>query len=93
MSWNNIIGQTRVKSILKGVISNKRLPNAFLFYGNEGIGKDAVAIQVAKILNCSKVNILGDIKLSKTEIDSCDECENCLKFNRLQHPNFKHKKR
>ena len=89
MSWNNIIGQTRVKSILKGVISNKRLPNAFLFYGNEGIGKDAVAIQVAKILNCSKVNILGDIKLSKTEIDSCDECENCLKFNRLQHPNFK----
>jgi DNA polymerase III subunit delta' len=89
MSWNNIIGQNRVKSILKGIISNKRLPNAFLFFGNEGIGKDAVAIQIAKILNCSAVNITGDNKLIKDDIDSCDECENCLKFNKLRHPNLK----
>jgi len=89
MSWNSIIGQNRVKSILKGVISNKRLPNAFLFFGGEGIGKDAAAIEIAKILNCSKVNILDQNPITKSEIEACEECENCLKFRRLQHPNFK----
>ena len=87
MSWNNIIGQLRIKNILKETIYNKRLPNAFLFYGNEGVGKDAIAIQTAKILNCSEINLSNDI--DKNNIDSCEKCENCIKFNKLLHINFK----
>ncbi len=87
MSWNNILGQNRVKSILQNIIANKRLPNAFLFYGNEGVGKDAVAIELAKILNCSQIN--NKENLLPYEVKACDECSNCLKFNQLQHPNFK----
>jgi DNA polymerase-3 subunit delta' len=87
MGWNNIIGQLRIKNILKETIYNKRLPNAFLFYGNEGVGKDAIAIQIAKILNCSEINLSKNI--DKNEIDSCDQCENCVKFNKLLHANFK----
>jgi len=87
MSWNNILGQNRVKSILQNIIANKRLPNAFLFYGNEGVGKDAVAIELAKILNCSKLN--NKENLLPSEVKACDECINCVKFNQLQHPNFK----
>jgi DNA polymerase-3 subunit delta' len=87
MSWNNIIGQLRIKNILKETIYNKRLPNAFLFYGNEGVGKDAIAIQVAKILNCSEINLSNNI--DKNDIDSCNKCDNCIKFNKLLHVNFK----
>jgi len=87
MSWNNIIGQLRIKNILKETIYNKRLPNAFLFYGNEGVGKDAIAIQTAKILNCSEINLADNI--TKNDIDSCDKCDNCIKFNKLLHLNFK----
>ncbi len=77
MSWNNIIGQHRAKKIIQAVINNNRLPHALLFYGPEGVGKDAIAIQLAKILNC---------QVGKN--DSCGDCPDCRKMETLQHPNL-----
>lgn len=77
MSWDIIIGQNRIKNLIKKQIENNRLPHALLLYGPEGAGMDAVAIQLAKVLNC---------KNSKT--DSCDVCDDCQKIDKLQHPNL-----
>jgi DNA polymerase-3 subunit delta' len=77
MSWNLIIGQKRVKQTIERFLSQNRLPHALLFYGPEGVGKDAAAIQLAKILNCSAGHS-----------DSCDKCNDCQKFDLLQHPNL-----
>lgn len=77
MSWNSIIGQKRVKQTIERFMSQNRLPHALLFYGPEGVGKDAVAIQLAKIINCSSGNS-----------DSCNKCPDCQKFDSLQHPNL-----
>ncbi len=76
MSWNAIIGQARVKKLLKATLENKRLAHAYLFSGPEGVGKDAAAIELAKIVNCTKKGI-----------NACDDCPSCQNIGRLQHPN------
>lgn len=78
MSWSSIIGQERVKSLLKQMLRNGQIAHAYLFYGNEGIGKDALALEFAKTLIC----ING-------KIEACDVCDNCRRVKSLQHPNVK----
>ncbi|MFZ1082251.1 MAG: DNA polymerase III subunit [Candidatus Kryptoniota bacterium] len=77
MSWDDVIGQHRVKSLLKEILSSGRIPNALLFEGPEGVGKDAMGIELAKALNCER---------SKTE--PCNQCVSCKQANSLQHPNI-----
>lgn len=74
MSWQNIIGQQRVKKIFQKSILENRISGSYLFWGEEGIGKEALAIQFAKTVNC-----LGPI-ISNDGIDSCDKCNSCHKF-------------
>ncbi len=77
MSWNSIIGQARVKELFRNIIARKRLAHAYLFSGPKGVGKDAVAIELARLVNCER---------SGTE--SCDECSSCRRASILQHPNI-----
>ena len=78
MGWNRVIGQQRVKDLLRRTLTSGKIAHAYLLYGGEGIGKDAIAIEFARALNCLKNNI-----------DPCDECSSCRKFDLLQHPNLK----
>lgn len=78
MSWNSIIGQGRLINVLRVSLKRGRLGHAYLFTGGEGVGKTALAIELAKTLNCEKG---GD--------ESCGECPSCRKMDLLQHPNLK----
>lgn len=73
--WKRVIGQQRVKNILLAALRTQRLPHAYLFVGNEGVGKDAVALELARVLHCEQK---GD--------EACDRCPSCIKMNSLQHP-------
>jgi DNA polymerase-3 subunit delta' len=77
MSWSRLIGQSRVKELLVSTLERNRLAHAYVFSGPEGVGKDAAAIELAKVLNC---------EAKRTE--ACDRCGSCLKFDSLQHPNL-----
>jgi len=72
--WNNIIGQDKVISFLKISIKNKRLNTAYLFYGKKGVGKDAVAIELAKSLNCANPD---------EELNACDKCKSCIDIQKF----------
>ena len=78
MAWNSIIGQLRAKRIVRTAISSGRVPNAWLFTGPEGVGKDAIAIEVAKALRCER---LGQ------NAEPCGTCHGCLTVAELQNPN------
>jgi DNA polymerase-3 subunit delta' len=78
MSWNSIIGQTRVKEILHRSIEQHRVAHAYLLWGPRGVGKDAVAIEFAKTLLCERQGS-----------EACDACASCMKVHNLQHPNLK----
>ena len=73
--WKNIKGQKHLINILKNVYKSGRIPHSFIFHGIEGTGKDAVAIEFAKLLNCDNPH---------EELGSCDECRSCkstIQFN------------
>lgn len=78
MSWLSIIGQARVQKILHAAWESHRIPHAMLFYGMEGVGKAAVAIEFARTLNCES-----------GEWNACGQCRSCRMMEKLQHPNVK----
>jgi DNA polymerase-3 subunit delta' len=78
MTWQRVIGQERVKQILLSALRNNRLPHAYLFVGNDGVGKDATALELARVLHCEKG---GE--------EACGECPSCIKVNSIQHPDVK----
>ena len=78
--WSNIIGQERVIKILKNIYSSNKFSHAYFFYGKEGIGKDAVAIEFAKLINCEN-KIDG--------IEACDNCSSCRQISSLNSTSFR----
>lgn len=78
IDFSKIIGQEKIKTLLEKAIKDKRIPNAYLFYGPEGTGKDAMAVEFGKAINCS----------SEEKIP-CEECKNCRLIGQLVHPDFK----
>src|SRR5512139_2056374 len=78
MSFKDILGHQRPITLLQRAIKNERVVNSYLFLGNEGIGKKAVALQFAKALNC-----LGG---EAQEGEACDHCISCKKIDHALHP-------
>ena len=66
MAFTDIIGNDRIKHILRMALRRHRLPNSLLFSGPTGVGKTATAVTVAKALNCLNL-----------EDDACDACASC----------------
>lgn len=51
---DDIVGQDRQKEILNKIYNSKRIPNAFLFSGPEGVGKFYTAVRYIALLNHNK---------------------------------------
>ena len=77
MGWNAVIGQDRVKDLLRRSIERQQLAHAYLFYGLRGSGKQAMAIEFARTILCSRGSDVA-----------CGECPNCRKVAALQHPDL-----
>lgn len=82
MAWSKIIGQERVKNILQSFIKADRIPHAICMHGIEGIGKEALALEFARTVNCL------DLEVSDDGVESCGVCRSCKNFNKLQHENL-----
>jgi DNA polymerase-3 subunit delta' len=73
--WPRVIGQRRVKVTLLSARRSGRLPHAYLFYGPEGVGKDAAALELARVLQCERG---GE--------EACGQWSSCARMVSLQHP-------
>ncbi len=78
--WNNITGQADTITKLKSIFKTRKISHAYLFEGNDGVGKDAAAIEFSKLLNCTNL-VNGD--------EACDKCDNCKKITSLRSEYFK----
>jgi DNA polymerase-3 subunit delta' len=76
--WSNVIGQSRVKRILQTALEHEKLPGAYLLTGPEGTGKDAVALELAKAVNC--------LSPLQNGTEACDECANCVAIDSFSSP-------
>lgn len=79
MSFKDVLGQHHPIDILKKTIKQNRVPQAYLFYGPNGVGKMKTAKELAKISNCHKIK----------EAESCEICSSCYKINKDIHPDVK----
>lgn len=70
MSLKKIKGHSSQIKVLLSSLEKGTLAHAFLFYGQEGIGKETLARELTKILNC-------DTSLN----EGCGHCSNCLRIN------------
>lgn len=99
MALKDIIGQEHALEILRGNIAKNRIAHAYLFTGEDGVGKRLTAINFAKTLNCQNnrnaLSVMGDelkndtlhaSRITHHEIDCCDECHSCIKINKSIHP-------
>ena len=76
MSFDNIIGNKKIKSEFIETIKNNTLSHSYLFVGQEGIGKKLFAKELAKMALCLN---------NKTENDNCSSC---VKFDSGNNPDF-----
>lgn len=52
MSLADVVGHDRPVAVLRRLLKTRRVPNALLFHGPEGVGKRTAAVAFAKALNC-----------------------------------------
>ncbi len=78
MSFNRVLDQKVPKRILSGALRKNLLASAYLFYGDQGTGKWAMALELAKAINCEKN--CGE---------ACDVCPSCQKIDKMIHPDVK----
>jgi DNA polymerase-3 subunit delta' len=78
MYFKDIIGQEEAKERLIQNVKEGKIAHAQLFCGGQGIGKLPLAIAYARYLSCKNPN----------DEDACGKCPNCVKFDKLAHPDL-----
>ena len=77
MSFHDIYGHEKKIEIIRKSLTQNRIGHAYLFSGISAVGKNTLAREFVKALNCEKKDILHD---------SCGECSSCRKIQREIHP-------
>ncbi|MDR2474626.1 MAG: DNA polymerase III subunit delta [Bacteroidales bacterium] len=78
MFFRDIIGQDLIKERMIQSVQTGEIPHAQLITGKEGVGKYALALALARYLNCTK----------RSESDACGVCPSCVKVSKLIHPDI-----
>jgi DNA polymerase-3 subunit delta' len=78
VTFAELLGQEKAKSLLRRALQKERLGHAYLFKGPVGTGKKRAATCFAALLNC----------LQPTADDACGRCPSCLKIAGGSHPDF-----
>lgn len=79
--FNDIVGHEGPKAILQAAMKHDCIAHAYLFHGEERIGKRFTAMRFAQALNCEE----GQDSASP---DACSLCRSCLQIEAHTHPDF-----
>jgi DNA polymerase-3 subunit delta' len=74
--YNDLIGNDRVKMMLRRLLENGRISNAFLFAGPEGVGKKRFALRLAAGFVCRQ----------PATFEPCGECSACRRAAVFEFP-------
>ena len=78
---DDLVGQQHNARIISNIVAQHKaggeLPAVFLFAGSRGTGKTTTARIVAKLLNCSELQI-------DKYCASCNRCESCVNIDRFR---------
>lgn len=74
---HQIIGHESIMEHLKNAIQAKKISHAYLFQGEEGMGKKLIASVFAKTLQCEEGGT-----------EPCDHCRSCMQMDSGNHPDI-----
>src|SRR2546427_10674076 len=75
MPFSTLIGNDRIKKLLRRAVTEERIGQSLLMAGPRGVGKYQFAVALAQALNCEKVR-MGE---------ACGDCVPCRKIARSEH--------
>ncbi|MGH7209563.1 MAG: DNA polymerase III subunit delta' [Nitrospiraceae bacterium] len=81
MPFFDLIGHERPTAILKASILHDRVAHAYLFFGEDGIGKRLAALRFAQSINC-------ETDYGPEGPDACGACRSCHQIEARTHPDF-----
>ena len=77
-----LYGHEGIRYRLAGAIASGRLPQALLFEGPPGVGKQRLALWLAQALVCERAGEKAGVKAG----EGCGECQQCKLVLNLSHP-------
>src|SRR4051812_25268466 len=72
-----VVGQKKITERLSSSYKNGRIGHAYMFDGERGTGKEAIALFFAKLLLCA----------SPENFVPCETCNSCRRVTSSNHPN------
>ncbi|HMF58180.1 MAG TPA: DNA polymerase III subunit delta' [Pyrinomonadaceae bacterium] len=79
--FSTLVGNERVKGVLRRMLEARRVPGALLFAGEEGVGKKRFALELAKSLNCRAL----------AGVEACGHCPACVRAEEFVFPSSEDK--
>jgi DNA polymerase-3 subunit delta' len=76
--FDHLVGNQRVKDILRRMLTVGRIPGALLFVGEDGVGKKLFALELAKAVNCREPK----------GVEACDQCSSCVRISKSKFPEY-----
>ncbi len=78
--FDSIFGHERQLEVLRRNIKSGQMPPAYLFHGEDGIGKRMAALEIAQAVNCAG-DMFGEVP--------CGSCQSCRNVSSGCHPNVR----
>jgi DNA polymerase-3 subunit delta' len=78
--FEKVLGQKKIKEILTGQLKSGKIAHAYIFMGQNGVGRRFTAVEFAKILNCQTNDF------ENGEAGACGHCSSCVKISKNVHP-------
>ncbi len=75
MPFTDIIGNNKIKQILKNYLNKERIPYSMIFSGPQSANLSDLALGFAKSVNCER-----------DKDDFCDSCDHCADINKTIFP-------
>src|SRR5205085_7293849 len=75
MPFSSLVGNERIKRLLKRAVAEDRIRQGLIFAGPRGVGKHQFALALAQALNCRRPQ--GG--------DACGVCDQCVKIAAREH--------
>jgi DNA polymerase-3 subunit delta' len=86
MKLSEVVCQDKAIDALQQAYAGGRLAHAYLFAGDDGVGKRTTACALARMLLCENRQT---VSTSPVFVDSCGVCHSCQTFEAGGHPDFR----